>query len=136
MGATVEERGYHDLLLIDSVVEGFDNVVPDSYEGFIKYGLDDEEIARRAEEYGHDFVGITVLFSGSENYGYNVRLLKKDLTDIPICMGGIHITKVVNKQRLMTEQKSLDFVINGEGDKGSDLLDEYFTKQRCNLVWD
>ena len=34
VGATVEERGYDDLLLIDSVVEGFENVVPDSYEGY------------------------------------------------------------------------------------------------------
>ena len=135
VGATVEERGYHDLLLIDSVVEGFDNVVPDSYDGFIKYGLDDEEIARRVEEYGADFVGITVLFSGMAECGYNVaKAIKRRLPDIPICMGGIHIT-AVNKQRLMTEQKSLDFVINGEGDKAfPDLLDEYFTKQNFASV--
>ena len=79
VGATVEERGYDDLLLIDSVVEGFENVVPDSYEGFIKYGLDDDEIARRVEEFGAEFVGITVLFSGMAECGYNVaRAIKRD----------------------------------------------------------
>ena len=135
VGATVEERGYDDLLLIDSVVEGFENVVPDSYEGFIKYGLDDDEIAKRVEEFGAEFVGITVLFSGMAECGYNVaRAIKKRLPDIPICMGGIHIT-AVNKQRLMTEQESIDYVINGEGDVTfPDLLDEYFGKQKFENV--
>ena len=135
VGATVEERGYNDLLLMDAVVEGFDNIVPDDYEGFIRYGLDYEEIARRVEEYGADFVGITVLFSGMAECGYNVaRAIKKRLPNIPICMGGIHLT-AVNKQKLMLDEKSLDFVISGEGDiTFPDLLDEYFTKKEFENV--
>jgi|TARA_B110000211_G_C14059239_1_gene544772 anaerobic magnesium-protoporphyrin IX monomethyl ester cyclase len=135
VGATVEERGYDDLLLIDSVVEGFDNVVPDTYDGFIKYGLDDGEIARRVEEFGAEFVGISVLFSGMAECGYNVaRAIKKRLPDIPICMGGIHIT-AVNKKKLMTEQKSIDYVLDGEGDLTfPDLLDTHFGNKKFEYV--
>ena len=67
--------------------------------------------------------------------GYSVaRAIKKRLPDLPICIGGIHIT-AVNKQKLMLEQKSLDFVISGEGDiTFPDLLDEYFGNQKLENV--
>jgi len=135
VGANVEKRGYDNLLLMDAVVEGFDNIVPDQYDGFIRYGLDYEEIARRVKEFEADFVGISVLFSGMAECGYNVaRAIKKILPDMPICMGGIHLT-AVNQQQLMNEEKSLDFVISGEGDiTFPDLLDEYFGNRKLEEV--
>ena len=140
VGATVEERGYDNLLCIDSVLEGFDNVVPDMYEGFVKYGLDDDEVARRVEEFGADFVGISVLFSGMAECGYNIaRAIKKRLPNMPICMGGIHAT-AVDKQRLLDEQPAIEYVISGEGDVTfPDLLDCYFSNQKfeevAGLTW-
>ena len=134
VGATIEERGY-DLLCIDSVLEGFEHVVPDSHPGFIKYGLDEHDVAKRIQEYGADFVGISVLFSGMAECGYDIaKAIKKIMPDIPVCIGGIHTT-AVGKQELFAEQPDLDFVISGEGDiTFPDLLDEYFGEKNLENV--
>ncbi len=135
VGATVEERGYDNLYLMDAVVEGFDNIVKDSYPGFIRYGLAYDEIAKKVKDFDADFVGISVLFSGMAECGYDcARAIKKLMPDMPVCMGGIHLT-AVNKQQLMNEEKSLDFVISGEGDLTfPDLLDEYFGERKLENV--
>ncbi|MBT3331240.1 MAG: B12-binding domain-containing radical SAM protein [Rhodospirillaceae bacterium] len=102
----------YEVSVIDAVAEGYDNEW--HIEPYIHYGLSDDDILARLEEFAPDVVGISVLFSTAIREAHalcdRIKALRPDL---PIVLGGQHPTGA--PVRVMDNQ-NVDFVLLGEAD--------------------
>ena len=119
LAAVARERG-HTARIIDCLAEGFTHKVKEG--DLTTYGLPDDEIQKRVEDFSPDLVGVTCLFSAQyENARKLCELVKKISPRIITVMGGMHPTV---KPREVLAEKSVDFIIQGESDLSfSDFLD-------------
>ncbi len=119
LAAVARERG-HTVQIIDCLAEGFAHAVRE--RDLTTYGLPDDEIRKRIEEYNPDLVGVSCIFSAQ--YGNAKRLcelVKRVSPRIITVMGGMHPTV---KPRDVLSEQSVDFIFQGESDLTfSDFLD-------------
>lgn len=119
LAAVARSRG-HAVKIIDCLAEGFAHAVKEGE--FVTYGLSDDEIRGRIEDFNPDLVGVSCLFSAQ--YG-NARklceLVKRVSPRTVTVMGGMHPTV---KPREVLSEESVDFIFQGESDLSfSDLCD-------------
>lgn len=140
LAAVLEENGYDKILVIDAVVEDYDNVeILEDNTDFVKFGLSNEGIVEKIRKYEPDIVGISTLFSSQADCTYTLaREIKKIFPGIPIVLGGIHLTYMYEK--IMGELESADFILTGEGEYAFLEFVEKFFKgddytQVPGLVW-
>lgn len=140
LGAALEANGYTNLLLIDAVLDGYDNVITlEDNPLFIKFGLSDEDIVNKLRAFNPTIVGVSMLFSSVAECGFSIsRSVKKAFPDVPIIFGGIHASFMHKK--IMEEIPSVDFVLCGESDfTFVEFVEKLSTKQDYTdipgLVW-
>jgi len=111
LGSSLEQNGYA-VDIIDSPCEGYYNILKKSE--YIVYGLKDKQIKRRVEYFDPDFIGISSMFSSSQPRALHHADLVKEVSNAPVVMGGIH-PSIEPVETL--KHKSVDFVIEGEGEQ-------------------
>jgi len=110
--AVLEKEG-HQLAVIDALIEGFDN---ESRLGnhLIRYGLSDDELKKRIQDFSPDIVGVSCLFSTQADNAHNTCKIVKEINKgILTVMGGSH-PSVMPDETLRDE--NVDFVVIGEGE--------------------
>jgi len=122
IAAVLEKEGY-DVAVIDSQCEGYDNIV--EKDGYIRYGLSDDDVIKRIQEENPDIICVGVSFSDQEKIIVDTcKVLKKSKPGALIVLGGIHPTFF--PKRMLEKIPEADFVIMGEG--------EYRTRDLLNAI--
>ncbi len=106
-------RKKHEIVILDSLAEGFDNEVPVS-ETTCRYGLSFEEIKARTAQIKPDVVGVTCLFSTQFRNALNVCVAVKEAgPGILTMVGGHHISAMPLQ---VLENRDIDFVVRLEAE--------------------
>ncbi len=113
--AAVLEQNNYEVKIIDAIIEDPLCSMGTALEGgYIRYGLDDDEVAKRIREYNPDIVGVSCLVSAKYKDAKNVcRIAKAVNPGYITVMGGSHPT--INAEDVLKDD-NLDFVVLGEGD--------------------
>lgn len=112
IGAVLEEGG-HEVSILDSPCEGYDNV--EVHGDYVTYGLSDYQIKERIKKEDPDAVGVACSFSFDEKKVYDMcKLIKSVNENIIVFVGGIHPSLFPKKTLL--ECKEIDFVVMKEGE--------------------
>lgn len=107
----LEKQGY-ELKILDIANEGYDNVREE--RDYVTYGLGDNEVKKRIQEFQPDVVGVSCIFSTqAENAKDSLRLIKEVDKGIITLTGGSHPTYALEDMLNLDE---LDFVVIGEGE--------------------
>jgi len=117
IAATIENAGRYEVRVLDALIEGDNQVgVPMKNGTVIRYGLTDEELARRIKDFQPDVVGVSCLFSAVQEDAANVcRIAKSVNPNIVTITGGAHIGNMA--EEVMGLYPPVDFVIVGEGER-------------------
>jgi anaerobic magnesium-protoporphyrin IX monomethyl ester cyclase len=129
LAAVLEEQGYKNILLIDAVLEDYDNIQPvDQDSGFIKFGLSDENMVAKLKQFSPDMVGISSLFSSQTECAFSLaKAVKKTFPRLPIIFGGNHISSI--GREIIEKNDDVDFIIAGEGDYTfAEFIEKYFNQ--------
>lgn len=116
IAAFLEKTGKYEIKILDALCEGdiAEGVALDNGE-FLRYGLKDEDIARRISEFSPDIVGVSCLFSAMQKDAVNIcEITKKINPEILTVTGGAHAGAI--EKDLLEEEEAIDFVIQGEGE--------------------
>lgn len=131
LAAALEEAGYkNNVLCLDAVVEGYDNILDlNDGSGFIKYGLSDQDIVERLKQFEPGLVGITSLFSSMTECAFSIaKAVKNSFPHAPVVMGGNHASNTANS--ILREEPYIDFIIKGESEYNFlEFADKYFSGQ-------
>ena len=116
VAASLREKGYSDILIIDALAQGFYNVKPlEDDPSFVRFGLDDSEIVEQVKNFNADIVGMSILYAIQTESAFSItKAIKKALPNVPIAMGGIHATFIAKET--LENESSVDFAFTGEGD--------------------
>ena len=113
IAAVLEKEGF-EVTIIDSQCEGYENVI-EIEKGYIRYGLSDEDLAKRIKEENPDFVAISCPFSDQEQLIMDTcKLVKKIKPDVILALGGIHPSFF--PERIMKKCPEADFIVMREGE--------------------
>lgn len=114
IAAVLEKKGY-EVVIVDALLEGIEAGERDQAEGLYRYGLSDEELAKRIQTAKPDVIGISCLFS---NKDWDMRSLagiaKKVCPECPVVVGGVHPTAIAAE--LLANEPAIDYVVLGEGE--------------------
>ncbi len=111
IGAVLKNSGY-DVEILDSTCGGYYNTKVQ--EGYITYGLSDEQIIQRIKDAKPDMVGITSMFSAHQkNAIHHCELVKSVDSKILVVLGGVHPSLFPSDT---AKNDSVDFVVTGEGE--------------------
>ena len=114
LAGVLEEYGFNNIQIIDSSVEGYDNVI-DVGGGFIRFGLSNNEIIKKLLSFKPDIIAISALFSSQMECTIDLsREIKENIPHCIVCLGGIHATERANE--ILSNEKSIDYIIGGEAD--------------------
>jgi radical SAM superfamily enzyme YgiQ (UPF0313 family) len=91
LGAVCRERG-HEVTLIDSTGEKYEQFMPLEGTGYFIHGLSTEEVVSRIPK-DTDFIGITCMFSNEWLYHRHfINRIADEFPGIPLVVGGEHAT--------------------------------------------
>jgi len=111
IGAVLKKEAY-EVNILDSTCEGYWNST--IKEGYITYGLSDEQIMKRIRDFSPDIVGVSSMFSAhQENALHHCDLVKQVNPNTLVVIGGIHPS--LDPEGTI-KHKSVDYVILGEGE--------------------
>jgi radical SAM superfamily enzyme YgiQ (UPF0313 family) len=117
LASSLQAKGF-EVILIDALVEGFDNKENLGNEWF-RVGLSRDELKKRVSEIIPDFVGISAQFTSQhemiEEAVEDVRLV----TNVPIVVGGIHATFM---PEFVLNIRGVNYVLRGEAEESLPLL--------------
>ncbi len=110
--AAVLEKDY-EMGILDCVVEGYDHESP-AENDMIVYGLPQDEIKKRIEDFNPDIVGVSCLFSTQSKNMHAITSTVKSISDgIKVVVGGAHASACPDQ---VMKDKNVDYVIIGEGE--------------------
>lgn len=115
MAAYLEQHGIIPKIL-DCIVEGYETETshPDKPD-LITYGLTDEEIRLRIEEFNPDFVGVSCLISTQSDNAHRVcKLAKEGNPEIQTIMGGAHPSAM---PEIILRDPNVNHIVIGEGEQ-------------------
>ncbi|NLB34776.1 MAG: radical SAM protein [Elusimicrobia bacterium] len=90
--------------------EGYEAFVEDQYAS----GISNEELVQKIKDFGADIVGFSCLTTAMTTVEDAIQLLKKELPDVTIILGDIHVTLFPEEVLRKTEA---DIVVRGEGEE-------------------
>ncbi len=135
IGAGLRQDGFKNVLIYDCLIEDYNDVRPlQNNKDMITYGSSDEKVMEMLKEFKPDVVGVSSLFSSQVSQSYAIaKVVKKYDKNIPVVFGGIHASD--KNEEVLNEEKSVDFVMRGEGDyTWSKFLKDYFIKKNLDNV--
>jgi radical SAM superfamily enzyme YgiQ (UPF0313 family) len=127
LAAVLDEYGFKALKIIDSSAEGYNNV-QDLEGDFIEFGLDDDQVLKKIEEFNPDIVGISALFSSQFSCAERLgKKIKEMSPEIVLVFGGIHASKMT--EEILKNKKFIDYIICGEADYTFTVFCDAFEKK-------
>ena len=140
LAAVLEKSGCCDLLLIDAVVEDFNNVISvNDNPLFVKFGMSDDKIVDKLMLFEPDLVGISLLFSSQSECSFSLaKAIKKWSPGMPIILGGNNASYMYKE--IMEEHGYIDFILVGEADYTfAEFVEKFFKGENYHktpgLVW-
>lgn len=130
IAAVLEKRGYQ-VEILDALVGDF----PAWREGDTKqYSMSWEKIRTEIEQGGPDIIGITNPFSAEISNAIAVaRIAKEIYRDVPVVVGGPHVS--VMPTEFLKETESVDLVVIGEGEYTMlDVVEHYAGNKPINEI--
>lgn len=110
--AAMLEKNNHEVILLDCIVEGYDN--PEKQNGYLHLGLKSHEIEKRIRMFAPDIVGISCIFSLMFPEALRIAEIVKSIdTNIKVVMGGAHPSSAPYD---VLSNSSVDFIVIGEGE--------------------
>ncbi|MDY7036865.1 MAG: radical SAM protein [Thermodesulfobacteriota bacterium] len=127
IGSVLERAGY-EIAIIDSLAEGYENEAPIP-DGYVRYGLGDDEIRSRVESFQPDIVGVSCPQSTRHYHACKVLEVTKEVNhNILTLMGGAHASSAY---RELVMKEYIDLVIVGEGEETvKNVCDRYVRGER------
>jgi len=135
LAAILRSSGYREILVIDSLIEDYDNVESlDSDGSMISYGASNEKIIRRLTEFSPDIIGISSLFSSQVSQAYSLAsAVKNEFPDVPLIFGGIHASD--KAEDVLIQNSDIDYVLAGEGDYSFlNFVESYSTNKELQSI--
>lgn len=111
LGAVLGDNGY-DVSALDAVVEDFDN--ENHFGSVMSYGLSIENIKERIRQTKPYVLGISCIFTNKYSLVVEIAKVAKEVGVPHVVLGGNHATAMA--QEILKNEKSVDFVILGEGE--------------------
>jgi anaerobic magnesium-protoporphyrin IX monomethyl ester cyclase len=108
-------RDMAEVKVLDAAAEGVDTIRPHDARTFV-FGLEEQDILRRIDDYGPDIVGISCLFSIS--FPVAASLFKKIRSKFPgiiTIAGGGHVSAL--PREVMEANPAIDYIVIGEGEQ-------------------
>ena len=98
-----------------------------------RFGIPDEEILRRVEDFGPDVLGISNMFTAYSGDPHRITKLIKDRhPKLPVIFGGSHPSEF---PELVMKDKNVDMVVKGEGEVTfAELLTKIENKESLNDI--
>ena len=112
VAAVLEEEGY-EVQILDAAAEGFRNRHRTD-QGFVRAGLDYEEIERRISAFSPGVVGVSCLLSSQFPDMCRICRLAKERCKVPITVVGGEHPSALPEESLNRDY--IDFVVIGEGE--------------------
>jgi len=109
--ASVLKENNYKVDVIDSTCEGYYNDL--EIGDYITYGLTEEQIQAKIIKINPDLIGVSSMFSSTQDRAFHHCDIIKEVTDAPIVMGGIHPSLEPKKT---VAHPSVDYVIESEGE--------------------
>lgn len=116
LAASLEEVGKYQLHIMDALIDGDrDEGIPMCDGEMLRYGLTDQEMAKRIEMFAPDVVMVSCLFSALQWDMNNVcKIAKKINPEIITVVGGAHVGAM--PCNMLNQYGSINFVVIGEGE--------------------
>lgn len=116
LAATIEQIGGYEIQILDALGEGDIQKGTKLSDGSIRYGLTDQELVERINNFKPDLVGVSCLFSAMQWDMANVcRLVKRVSPEIITVVGGAHVG--LAPRELIGQYEEIDFLIEGEAEE-------------------
>ena len=109
--ASVLQKNNYKVEIIDSSCEGYYNILEEGE--YLTYGLSDDKIKDKVKKSKADLIGISSMFSSTQERALHHCDIIKQVTDVPIVIGGIHPSL---EPKETVSYPSVDYVIEGEGE--------------------
>jgi len=114
IGAVLEQNDI-DVRILDCYAEGYHNECEVGNEGYIRVGLDGQEIIDRIKEFKPDFIGVTCGFTSEiGNVSSVCRYARMAQPKAKIVIGGIHPSNY--PEETIKKCPDADLIISGEGE--------------------
>ena len=135
VAANLRDKGIKNILIYDTIIEDYSDVrkLKDA-DDMITYGSSDDKILKKLKDFKPDIVGVSSLFSSQVSQAYAIaRTVKKYNKETIVVFGGIHASD--KPEEVLNDEKSVDYVMRGEGDyTWYTLIDAIFNNRELNLV--
>ena len=116
MAAALEKTGQYEVVVMDALIDGdIGEGTPVQGGGYIRYGLTDEEIARRILDFAPDAIGVSCLFAAMQvDMGNICRIAKALNPNTVTIVGGTHAGSM--PEGILKKHPEVDFIVLGEGE--------------------
>ena len=127
--AAVLKRASYEVVVLDALVENIEQQTPiERRKNHSRLGMTCDEIKEFVIKCDPDCVGVTSMFTSQfDNTVLVCNIAKEVNPDIPVIIGGAHATADVAN---CINEKSIDFVVSGEGEEVIVPLLEAISKNR------
>ena len=113
--AAVLEQNHIDVKILDCYAEGYHNEVEIGNEGYIRVGLNGQEIIDRIKEYKPNFIGVTCGFTSEiGNVASVCKYARMAQPNAKIVVGGLHPSNY--PKETLESCPDVDYLIKGEGE--------------------
>lgn len=114
--AAVLRQASYEVIVLDALVEKIQQQIPiQGRKNHYRYGMTSDEIKEFLIRCDPDCVGVTSMFTKQyENTVLVCNIVKEVNPDIPVIVGGAHATADAAN---CVKEKSIDFVVSGEGEQ-------------------
>lgn len=110
-------RAQHFVEFIDAAVEGYDEEI-ELRPGVLRFGLTDDAVLRRIDDFAPDIVGISNLFT--LYWGTTFQLLsriKRHAPTVITILGGHHASEAADEILLLDQERVIDYIVLREGEE-------------------
>lgn len=112
--ASVLERDGYEVEMVDCPSEGYDTLL-DIGKDRVVYGLSEDQIRKRIQDFRPDAIGLSCLFSTLEKRMLNVARIAKEVDpNIVVFCGGPHVSAFYER---LTRSPHVDYCVIGEGEE-------------------
>ena len=110
-------RRDHDVAFVDAAAEGYNHEV-EVRPGVMQFGLSDDEVLRRLDEFNPHVVGISDLFTLYWGVTFQlVSRIKQQARHVVTVLGGHHASEAAREILELDDGRAIDYIVLREGEE-------------------